>query len=133
VGVASAPSFPTALVLPALSPAQRALLETEGQVILTDANGQEIATFTQRLIDDAAQHDVFAAPFAIDAPVRLVQGMKDASVPWQHGVKLAQHLESPDLKLTLIKEGDHLLHRPSDLVAIEQALLEVASLAMTQP
>ncbi len=130
VGVASAPSFPTALVLPALSPAQRSLLKTDGHIALTDAKGQEIATFTQRLIDDAAQHDVFAAPCAVDAPVRLVHGMKDASVPWQHGLKLAEHLQSPDLKLTLIKEGDHLLHQPSGIMALEQALIEVASLAM---
>lgn len=131
MGIAAAPCFPTMLLLPALSPAQRTLLETEGQVTPQDANGQDIATFTKQLIDDALQHDVFAAKLSLDVPVRLIQGMRDASVPWQHGVKLAQHLDSPDLHLTLIKDGDHLLHRPTDLHVVEQALLELSSLAMT--
>jgi dipeptidyl aminopeptidase/acylaminoacyl peptidase len=47
--------------------------------------------------------------------VHILQGMKDDPVPWPHAMKLVEHLPDAETVLTLIKDGDHRLSRPSDL------------------
>ena len=65
---------------------------------------------------DADQRNlVLDSPLALACPVRLLQGMADPDVPWQHATRLAEHLDAPDLRLTLIRDGEHRLSRPADL------------------
>ena len=52
---------------------------------------------------------------AIGCPVRLLQGQLDQAVPWQTALRLAERLESTDVEVTLVKDGDHRLSRPQDL------------------
>ena len=51
-------------------------------------------------------------------PVRLLQGMEDADVPWDVSLRLAAALRSPDVQLTLVKGGDHRLSREQDLALL---------------
>ena len=48
-------------------------------------------------------------------PVRILQGVEDPDVPWQHAVELVSRLASDDVVLTLVKDGDHRLSRPEDI------------------
>jgi hypothetical protein len=53
--------------------------------------------------------------------VRILQGMKDPDVPWNHAVRIVERLpENP--VLTLIKEGDHRLSTPQDLTRMTAVL-----------
>jgi pimeloyl-ACP methyl ester carboxylesterase len=52
---------------------------------------------------------------AIDCPVRLLQGQRDADVPWHHSTHLAGKLRSADVQTILVKDGDHRLSRAQDL------------------
>jgi pimeloyl-ACP methyl ester carboxylesterase len=52
---------------------------------------------------------------AIDCPVRLLHGQRDADVPWHHSTHLAGKLRSADVQTILVKDGDHRLSRPQDL------------------
>lgn len=54
-----------------------------------------------------------AIPF--DGPVRLLQGQRDAEVPWETALELAEKLRSAQVQVTLIKDGDHRLSRESDI------------------
>ena len=45
----------------------------------------------------------------------ILQGMEDPDVPWQHALRLVEHLPGDSVSLTLIKDGDHRLSRPEDL------------------
>ncbi len=62
------------------------------------------------------------AGFPIACPVRLLQGQRDPDVPWQTALRLAERLESEDVQVTLIKDGDHRLSRPSDLALLRGSL-----------
>jgi hypothetical protein len=51
-----------------------------------------------------------------------LHGMADPDVPWQTSLALAEHVAGSDVRVTLIKDGDHRLSRPSDLELLLQTL-----------
>ena len=58
-------------------------------------------------------------------PVRLLHGMLDEAVPWQTSLRLAERLQSRDVAVTLVKEGDHRLSRGADLARLAATLDEL--------
>lgn len=58
------------------------------------------------------------APIHIDCPVRLLHGQRDADVPWAWSLRLAELIRSPDVRVTLVKDGDHRLSRDSDIALL---------------
>ena len=64
---------------------------------------------------------VLHAPILLDCPIHILHGMKDPDVPWEHALTLMDRL-SGNPRLTLVKEGDHRLSTPGDLLLIEDAL-----------
>ena len=62
----------------------------------------------------------------LDCPVRLLHGQADQDVPWEVSLKLAAALQSADVQVTLIKDGDHRLSRDCDIALL---LRTVAALA----
>jgi len=85
---------------------------------------------SQAFFDDAAKHTVLGAPIAFDGPVRILHGMQDDVVPWQHGLRLLETLTSPNARMDLIKEGDHRLSRPQDLDLLVAAVAELRTLSI---
>jgi len=61
-------------------------------------------------------------PLPIRCPVHILQGRKDTSVPWRHQLGLIAQLESADVRLDLIAEGDHRLSGPGDLARMIAAV-----------
>ena len=57
-------------------------------------------------------------------PVRILQGVQDPDVPWNHAVGLTSRLAQDDVVLTLVKDGDHRLSRPEDLERLIKAVGE---------
>lgn len=87
----------------------------------------EIPTpITRNLIEDGRRHLILVAPLKTGAPVRILQGMQDPDVPWQHVTKLVEHLAEDDVTVTMIRDGDHRLSRPEDL---ERLISAVAAMA----
>jgi pimeloyl-ACP methyl ester carboxylesterase len=82
----------------------------------------EPTPITKALIEDGRLHMIFGAPLKVGAPVRILQGMQDPDVPWQHAMKLVEHLAEDDVIVTLIKDGDHRLSRPEDLDRLVSAV-----------
>lgn len=109
VFIAPAPDFATELMLPALSPEDRRALDTAGAFVL------EGALMSRAFFDEAQAHTVLHEPIRFDGPVRILQGMKDDAVPWRHSVRLMENLTGDDVRLSLIKDGDHRLSRPQDI------------------
>jgi dipeptidyl aminopeptidase/acylaminoacyl peptidase len=56
--------------------------------------------------------------------VRILQGVKDEDVPWQHATELVSRLARDDVILTLVKDGDHRLSRPEDIERLIAAVTE---------
>ena len=115
LGVAAAPDFTEDLIPNSLTAGQRKILERDGVVHLASDYGDEPTPVTQALIEDGRRHLVLRRPLALDVPVRLVHGMKDADVPWQTSLRLAQMLTGADVEITLVKDGDHRLSDAPDL------------------
>ena len=107
VGIAAAPDFTEDGMWPDLSEAQkREVLET-GRTALESDYSDEPYIITRRLIEDGRNHLVLRAPLSLPFPVRLLQGSDDADVPPAAALRLFEHAESPDLRLTLVKGADH--------------------------
>lgn len=61
-------------------------------------------------------------PLEIQCPVRILHGMLDDVVPYEHGIKLSQLIASSDIDVTLRKSGDHRLCHDKDLELIGETM-----------
>ena len=80
---------------------------------------------TKALIEDGRQHLLLDGLIETGCPVRILQGVLDDSVPWQHAVDLSSRLAQDDVVLSLIKDGDHRLSRPEDIERLLAAIAEL--------
>jgi pimeloyl-ACP methyl ester carboxylesterase len=122
VGIAGAPDFTEELLWPRLTPAQREEIMRRGAIVLPSPFDPAGYLYTRALVEDGRRHLLLRGPIALDVPVRLLHGLRDGSVPWQLSVRLAERLESRDVALTLVKDGDHRLSREPDLARLAQTL-----------
>jgi pimeloyl-ACP methyl ester carboxylesterase len=122
VGIAAAPDFTTDLLPGRLSEAQRSELAETGQIVLPSAYDSAGYLYTRGLVEDGNRNLVLRSPIPLTCPVRLLHGMADDSVPWQQSLTLAERLQSADVRLTLVKDGDHRLSRDADLAQLAQLL-----------
>lgn len=78
------------------------------------------------LIEESAKYQMLDGPIGFTGPVRILQGMKDEPVPWQHAHKIVEALESENVELTFVKDGDHSLSRPHDLERLASVATELS-------
>ena len=122
VGIAAAPDFTEDLVWPRLSPAQHQELRESGAVTLPSEYDPAGYTYRLGLFEDGKRHLVMREVIALECPVRLLHGMRDVAVPWQRSLSLAERLDSRDVVVTLVKDGDHRLSREADLARLSRTL-----------
>jgi len=79
---------------------------------------------TRGLIEEGRNHLLLGAMIETGCPVRILQGVQDPDVPWNHAVELTTRLAQDDVVLTLVKDGDHRLSRPEDLERLIKAVSE---------
>ena len=122
VGIAAAPDF-TEWGRPEADKARLAAGET-----LFDPNpyGPEATPLHPGFFADGQAQLRLNGEIAIDCPVRLIHGQRDADVPHDISLRLAAALRSDDVQVTLVKDGDHRLSRPQDIALL---LHTVAALA----
>jgi len=126
VGIAAAPDFTQRLMWEAMTPTERTVLERDGVLYVPSQYG-EPTPITLGLIRDGANHLVLTGAIPIRCPVRLLHGQADPDVPWELALRIAEQVETPDVRVILIKDGGHRLSRPADLALLRQtvvALLE---------
>ncbi len=115
IGIAPAPDFTEDLILPRLTDEQKKELAQTGKTYEPGEVREPRVPVTQRLLDEGKNHLLLREPLPYNGPVRILQGQKDTSVPWQHAIKIARTLTSENVQVILIKDGDHSLSRPQDL------------------
>ncbi|EEW25442.1 alpha/beta hydrolase [Rhodobacter ferrooxidans] len=127
VGIAAAPDFTEDSMWAGFSEAQKAEL-AQGQVALPSDYGAPYI-ITRRLIEEGRRHLVLRQPLSLPFPVRLLQGSADTDVPPAVALRLFDHAQGPDIRLTLVKGADHRFSTPDCLGAIAAALAEVLAAA----
>lgn len=122
VGIAAAPDFTEDSMWAGFDEGQRASLETAGRVELPSDYSDEPYVITRRLIEDGRNHLVLRAPLVLPFPVRLLQGSADTDVPPSVALRLFDHAQSPDLRLTLVKGADHRFSTPECLTLLTRTI-----------
>ena len=125
--IAPAPDFTERLVWPRLSDEHRKQVLEQGMV-RTGPTGHDSETYTKALFEDGKRHLVMDRPISLPCPVRLLQGTKDEAVPTQHALDLAELIDAPSVVTTLVKNGDHRLSEPDDLVRLTQTVAELTEI-----
>lgn len=120
--VAPAPDFTQWGLVDTLSADERGQLARTGRFTRDDAPGYGPTLYSRALIDEAGAHLLLGRPLAYAGPVRILHGQADADTPWRLSLDIAEKLASDDVRLTLIKDGEHRLSRPRDLALLEAAL-----------
>ncbi len=124
VGIAAAPDFTEDGFWADFSEAQRETILSDGQVALPSDYGEDYI-ITRKLIEDGRNHLVLRTPLVLACPVRLLQGTEDTAVTRDRALALLDHLECPDLRLTLVKGVGHRFSEPDCLRLIEEMVVEV--------
>jgi len=117
VGVAAAPDFTETLMWQAMAPPERARLLEHGILHVPSQYGDPLP-ITRGLIEDGRKHLLLHGPIPLACPVRLLHGQRDPDVPWETSLGLAERLTGDDVRITLVKDGDHRLSRPQDLALL---------------
>lgn len=129
VGIAAAPDFTERLWQDDLSEDQRKTVKESGFVAIPSDYGPDPYIFTQTLFEDGLENRVLKSTLFVDFPVRLIQGLEDADVPWQTAITLAKHFYdsgTKDIESVLIPGGDHRLSEDSDLARLIHIVEEIA-------
>ena len=124
--IAPAPDFTQTLMWPEFSAQQQAEIMEKGRT-LRPSDYDEPYIITRDLIEDGAKWSLLDAPIALNMPIRILQGMKDADVPWQHALTLVETIEGGDVILHLVKDGDHRLSREDDIQRLIAVCADLAA------
>ena len=122
IGIAPAPDFTRW----GFTDAQRDTIRKDGVLLQPNPYGPDATPTWAGLYDDGVKHEMLGAPITIHCPVRILQGQMDTDVPWKIALKLAEALQSNDVRVTLIKDGDHRLSRDADLALLIDAVAELS-------
>jgi pimeloyl-ACP methyl ester carboxylesterase len=95
----------------------RQTIESQGVYYRPSAYDDGPYPITARLIEDGRKHNINDASLDIHCPVRILHGMRDPDVPWQHSMDLVGLLKG-DITLTLIGDANHRLSRDQDIARL---------------
>ena len=123
--IAPAVDFTEELMWKRFPPEVKRELEETGSWKRPSQYSTEPYLITRGLIEEGRKHLLLDGMIETGCPVRILQGVKDPDVPWQHATELSARFARDDVVLTLVKDGDHRLSRPED---IERMIAAVAEL-----
>ena len=124
VTIAAAPDFTEDGYWAAFTDAQKTSLDRDGQIEMP-SDYMEPFIITKRLIEDGRAHLVLRDPLPLPFPVRCLQGTADTAVSTQTALRLLDHADSPDMRLTLVKDAYHRFSDGPCLGLIEAAIVDV--------
>ena len=123
--IAPAVDFTEELMWRRFTPAIKQELEEKGVWERPSEYSPEPYVITRALIEEGRSHLLLGGMIETGCPVRILQGVEDPDVPWQHAVELVSRLASDDVVLTLVKDGDHRLSRTEDIERLIAAVAEL--------
>ncbi len=124
VTIAAAPDFTEDSYWASFTEAQKEALDTVGHVELP-SDYMDPFVITKRMIEDGRTRLVLRAPLVFDFPVRFLQGTEDSAVSTETAIRLLNHAEGSDMRLTLVKGADHRFSDADCLSLIEKSIEKV--------
>lgn len=112
IGIASAPDFTEDLIWNLLNENQRQDFIKKGVFYLPSESDPRGLPISLEFIEDGRKNLVLREDINITCPVHLIHGTADTDVSPAFSERLAERLKSPEVSLTLIKDGDHRLSSP---------------------
>jgi pimeloyl-ACP methyl ester carboxylesterase len=122
--VAPAVDFTEELMWKRFPPEVKREIEEHGVWARPSQYSNEPYPITRDLIEEGRTHLLLDDMIETGCPVRILQGVQDPDVPWQHAVELTSRFARDDVVLTLVKDGDHRLSRPEDIERLVAAVAE---------
>ena len=122
--VAPAVDFTEELMWKRFPPEVKREIEQTGVWARPSQYSEEPYPITRGLIEEGRRHLLLDGMIETGCPVRILQGVQDPDVPWQHAVELTARFAQDDVVLTLVKDGDHRLSRPEDIERLIAAVAE---------
>lgn len=123
--IAPAADFTSKLMAPEMSDTNRAEMEETG-VWMRPSDYGDPYPISKALLEDGERWSILPGPIDLNIPVWILQGGQDPDVPWRHALALSEAVVSDNSVFTLIRDGDHRLSRPQDIVRLIAALEELA-------
>lgn len=123
VTIAAAPDFTEDGYWASFTEAQKAELESKGYVELP-SDYMEPYRISKRMIEDGRSRLVLRSPLSLPFPVRCLQGTADTAVSTETALRLLEHADCADMRLTLVKDADHRFSDTACLRMIEEAVLD---------
>jgi pimeloyl-ACP methyl ester carboxylesterase len=115
VGIATAADFTDW----SFSDAERAGLKA-GRLEQQTPYGTQI--FLRGFWESGQRNLLLGQPIPFAGPVHLLHGQRDDVVPWENSLKVAERLMSDDVRVSLVKDGDHRLSRAADISLLISAV-----------
>lgn len=112
-----------------LDSADRDLLADKGYIERPSDYGPVPYRYHRALLEDAPARTLLDKDLPIRCPVRLLHGQQDPDVPWELSLAIAERLQAADVRIALVKDGDHRLSRPQDLALLFAATSDLTILA----
>ena len=125
VTIAAAPDFTEDGYWAKFDADQKAAIDAGGHVELP-SDYMEPYIVTQKMIVDGRASLVLRAPLRLPFPVRCLQGTEDTAVSTETALRLLDHADCDDMRLTLVRGADHRFSDDACLTLIEQAVDEVS-------
>ena len=119
IGIAAAPDFTRDLMWRDFT------LNRDGVVLLDSEYDPDGYPVTKAFIEDGERNLVLENSIDINCPVRLIQGMLDTEVPWETAIRLSQALITSNVRVCLVKNGDHRLSDDVQLQLLGSTLEDV--------
>lgn len=113
--------FTERLMWPGLADHERQAILRDGETLVVEEGLGEYV-LTRAMFEEARDWLLLDGAIPISAPVHILQGRADGTVPWRHAAALVDRLVGGDVRLDLIEGGDHRLSTPADLARLIEAV-----------
>jgi pimeloyl-ACP methyl ester carboxylesterase len=99
----------------------RQTLTRDGLWLRPSAYGEPYP-ITRQLIEEGRRHLLEGRTIDPGRPVRILHGLLDPDVPWEHTLALEGMLAGDWVRVTMVPDGDHRLSRPEDIMLLVDTL-----------
>ncbi|EYD71042.1 alpha/beta hydrolase [Limimaricola hongkongensis] len=128
VTIAAAPDFTEDGFWAGMTGEMRDRFAAQGHLDYPSDYGEPLR-ITRRLIEEGRAQLVLRTPLRLPFPVRFLQGTADEDVSVATALRLLEHAEGDDMRLTLVDGADHRFSTPDALDLILRSVEEVTARA----